>query len=61
MMFIDLYDLGNPSRLTIVMQGIDSGTPCKLLVGSRTFSLDLVTDINFRLVLYDSRGFYKCV
>ena len=40
---------------------IDLGTPCKIPVGSRTSSLDLVTDINFRLDLYDSRGFCKCI
>ena len=62
MVFIDPFmDWGNPSRLTSVMLLIDLGTPCKIPVGSRTSSLDLVTDINFRLFLYDSRGFYKWI
>ena len=52
LMFIDLFiDWGNPSRLTQVMLLIDLGKPYKLPVGSRTSSLDLVTDVNFKLVL----------
>ena len=52
LMFIDLFiDWGNPSRLTPVMLLIDLGKPYKLPVGSRTFSLDLVTGVKFKLVL----------
>ena len=52
MVFIDLFmDWGNPSRLTPVKLLTDLGTPCKIPVGSRTSSLDLVTDVNFKLVL----------
>ena len=36
---------------------IDLETPCKIPVGSRTSSLDLVTDVYFVLVLYYSRCF----
>ena len=52
LMFIDLFiDGGNPSRLTPVMLLIDLGKAYKLYVGSRTSSLHLVTDVNFKLVL----------
>ena len=51
-MFIDLFkDWGNPSRLTSVMLFIDLGEVYKVPVGSRTSSLDLVTDVNFKSVL----------
>ena len=51
-MFIDLFiDWGNPSRLTPVILLIDLEKPYKLPVGSRTSSLDLVTDVKFKLVL----------
>ena len=52
LMFIDLFiHWGNPSRLTPVMLLLDLGKLYKLPVGSRTSSLDLVTDVNFKLVL----------
>ena len=48
LMFIDLFiDWGNPSRLTPVMLLIDLGKPYKLPVGSRVFSLPLVTAVMF--------------
>ena len=51
-MFMYLFiDWGNPSRLTPVMPLIDFGKAYKLPIGSRTSSLDLVTDVNFKLVL----------
>ena len=52
LMFIDLFiDWGNLSILTPVMLLIDLGKPIKLPVGSRTSSLDQVTDVNFKFVL----------
>ena len=52
MMFVDLFiDWRDPSRLTPVMLLIDLGKPCKLPIGCRTSSLDLVTDVSFKLVL----------
>ena len=50
LMFIDLTR-GNPSRLTLVMILTVLGKNYKLPVGSRTSSLNLVTDVNFKLVL----------
>ena len=51
MMFVDLFiDRGNPARLAPVMLLIDLGKPYKLPVGSRSSSLDLVTDVSFKLV-----------
>ena len=51
-MFVNLFkDCGNPSRLTPVMLLIDLGKAYKLPVGSRTPSLYLITDVNFKLVL----------
>ena len=51
-MFIDLFiDWGNPSRLKSVMLTIDLWKPYQLPVGSKTFSLDLVTGVKFKLVL----------
>ena len=50
MVFIDPFmDWGNPSIYRFVP------------VGSITSSLDLVTDVYFKLVLYNSRDFYKCI
>ena len=52
LMFIDLFiDWVNPSRLTSVILLIVLGKPYKVPVGSRTSSLDLVSDVNFKLVL----------
>ena len=46
LMFIDLFiDWGDPSGLTPVMLLIDLGKPYKLLVGSRTSSLPLMTAV----------------
>ena len=46
LMFTDIFiDWGNPSRLTSVMLLIALGKPYKLLVGSRTSSLSLVTAV----------------
>ena len=51
-MLVDLFiDWGNPFRLTSVMLLIVLGKPYKLPVGSRTSPLDLVTDVNLKLVL----------
>ena len=52
LMFINLFiDWGNPSRLTPVILLIDLGKAYKVPVGSTTSSLDLVTDVNIKLVL----------
>ena len=52
LMFIDLFiDWGNPPRLTPVMLLIDLGKPYKLLVGSRTSLLPLVTALMFCKIL----------
>ena len=46
---IYLYTGGNPSKVSAVIILIDLENPFKLV--SRTFSLDLVTGVAFKLVL----------
>ena len=49
---IDLFlDWGNLSGLTSVILLIDFGEPYRLTVGSRTYLVNLVTGVAFKLVL----------